>query len=313
MRAYRAVWSPFGAHDQRKRPHKLPDQAVKERPEGRPPLGETAHYTHANPPIKRSSDRAPAPAARPIRRAPRRCSATRAQGAAGTSAGANRGDHPATPDPGWPGGATEQLQVRSRRHGAALRTRHRDRMPQVGPQFAVATAVPAVRSSVASNGSALDRKSSIYPSASGAACGSLTRSGSRWAPRTPKLVVQVGAGSEAGAPDVSDGLPLLDPLPRADSLREPREVGIECRVDRAVPKDDGPSVSPIASGGRRPARRRTLSPPCLSEPRSRLRDARASCAVPGACGVKLKRELMRVKLTGVRRNALRMLLPSGEK
>ena len=79
MRAYRAVWSPFGAHDQRKRPHKLPDHAVKERPEGRPPLGETAHYTHATPPIKRSSDDAPAPAARPIRRAPRRCAATRAQ------------------------------------------------------------------------------------------------------------------------------------------------------------------------------------------------------------------------------------------
>ena len=108
MRAYRAVWSPFGAHDQRKRPHKLPDHAVKERPEGKPPLGETAHYTHATPPIKRPSDDAPAPAARPIRRAPRRCSATRAQERQERRRARTEAMIPLPPDPGWRG-----------RHGAA--------------------------------------------------------------------------------------------------------------------------------------------------------------------------------------------------
>ena len=179
MRALRAVWSPFGAHDQRKRPHKLPDQAVKERPEGRPPLGETAHYTHATPPIKRPSGDAPGVAARPFRRAPRRCAATRTQ----VRRERRRARTGTMPGPAA-GGFTVPLREGSRRRGMAPRTRRRGRAPAVRSQFAVAMAVRAVRSSFASNGSALDRKSSIYPSANGAACGSLTRSGSRWVPRT---------------------------------------------------------------------------------------------------------------------------------
>ena len=222
-------------------------------------MGETAHYTHANPPIKRYSDDAPAPVARPIRRAPRevrigirltqlrdsvgrisrrrnptsstpsacfmsdyaalirpaglrvyrvpyRPTATvwsnplilrkflrypitdaevrRGRGSGGNTGRREPGRRSRYAGPWLAGGAAEQLRVRSRRRGMAFRTRRNGRTPQVGPQFAVATAVPAVRSSVASNGSALDRKSSMYPSASGAACGSLTRSGSRWTPRT---------------------------------------------------------------------------------------------------------------------------------
>ena len=183
MRAYRAVWSPFGAHDQRKRPHKLPDQAVKELSEGGPPPGKTAHYTHANPPIKRPSDDAPAPAARPIRRAPRRCTATRVQERQERRRARTEAMIP-----------LRQTLVGRGRHGAARSALSKawhgqsDATPRpplrVRSQFAVAMAVRAVRSSFASNGSALDRKSSMYPSANGAACGSLTRSGSRWAPRT---------------------------------------------------------------------------------------------------------------------------------
>ena len=51
-------------------------------------------------------------------------------------------------------------------------------------QSAVAMDVRPDRSSLASNGSAFSRKSAMYPSASGAACGSFTLSGSWWTPRT---------------------------------------------------------------------------------------------------------------------------------
>ena len=169
MRAYRAVWSPFGAHDQRKRPHKLPDQAVKELAEGGPPPGETAHYTHANPPIKRLFEAAPGGlhggASRPARDVGRIAGGRK-----------SRGQEP--PTRGLPAGASRGSgSVPAAWHGQSDAT---PRPPlRVRSQLAVAMAVRAVRSSFASNGSALDRKSSIYPSANGAACGSLTRSGSR--------------------------------------------------------------------------------------------------------------------------------------
>ena len=182
MRAYRAVWSPFGAHDQRKRPHKLPDQAVKELAEGEPPPGrDGALYTRECPDQAAFRGRAgpgcpPGPAGSTMvgRDSRARSVGTREGGNRGgknPDAGLPAGDHGATPGaipPAW--------------HGRSDAT---PRPPlRVRSQFAVAMAVRAVRSSFASNGSALDRKSSIYPSANGAACGSLTLSGSRWAPRT---------------------------------------------------------------------------------------------------------------------------------
>ena len=182
MRAHRAVWSPFGAHDQRKRPHKLPDHAVKERRKGRPPLSETAHYTHAPPPIKRPSDDAPGLATRPVPWAPRWCAATRARGRSERGRAEVEGQEPATS--GLLAGASQGTPdaVSAAWHGLSDATPRPP--PRVRSQSAVAMAVRAVRSSFASSGFALDRKSSIYPSANGAACGSLTRSGSRWAPRT---------------------------------------------------------------------------------------------------------------------------------
>lgn len=159
MRAYRAVWSPFGAHDQRKRPHKLPDYAVKERLEGENPLSETAHYTHANPSIKRLFGDAPGVAAPPVRWASREVRRDASARAAGTPSGGSRGGEPATRY--LAKGVAERL--RARLAGAAWPSgRGRcGRNARTGSQSAVAMAVRAVRSSFASNGFALCRKSSI--------------------------------------------------------------------------------------------------------------------------------------------------------
>ena len=43
----------------------------------------------------------------------------------------------------------------------------------------------------------------------------------------PELIVKVGASGKPGAPHVSNDLALLDPLPWANSFREPREMSIE--------------------------------------------------------------------------------------
>ena len=174
MRALRAVWSPFGAHDQRKRPHKLPDQAVKELAEGRPPPARR-RIIHTR--IPRSSGFSGTCRIRlPARSGELHGGASRPACEAGRSTGGRKSR-------GLPAGASRGSgSVPAAWHG------HSDATPRpplrVRSQFAVAMAVRAVRSSFASNGSALDRKSSIYPSANGAACGSLTRSGSRWVPRT---------------------------------------------------------------------------------------------------------------------------------
>ena len=173
-----------GAHRQRKRPHKLPDRTVKELSESRAPPGETAHYTHANSPIKRHFEGisrarrgglSPDPAVQ-------RSGAARPPGpsAPGTPVGGSRGGELAAS--GWsPGGVAGQVRSRSGERGMACGARHRRRGRC---QSAVARAVRAVRSSLASSGFAFSRKSFMYSSANDAARGSLTLSGSRWMPRT---------------------------------------------------------------------------------------------------------------------------------
>lgn len=130
MRALRAVWSPFGAHDQRKRPHKLPDQAVKELAEEGPPPGETAHYTHANPPIKRFFVATPGLAARPVRPAPRWCVAIRARGRSERGRAEVEGGR--NPRPGACRRGHHGTPEASRRRCMASRTRRRGRHSAYG-------------------------------------------------------------------------------------------------------------------------------------------------------------------------------------
>lgn len=162
MRAYRAVWSPIGAYDQRKRPHKLPDRNLKELTRGACPPAEAAHYTHANPPIKQLPRRAAA-----FRKCtesgcppgPTDSTVVRRDTACGMGRSAER-RKPSGMAPA-PMGVLSMASRGYCRRGfgsAGLWSVATLRLPPHvrRAQFAVATAVRVVRSSLANNGLALD-------------------------------------------------------------------------------------------------------------------------------------------------------------